>query len=239
MGISKRPDISILIPAYNEEKYIGACLASIKRQTFSGTYEVILGDGDSKDNTARIAKDYGCKVVRELWGTPSGGRYAAARAAKGKIYAITSADVEIPDGWLEEIKSRFGKDARFTWAVGSVWPQNGNVMEDFGAIVLNFMASVLNGIGLAYVNADNLMCRADAYKKCGEFNPRMMTSEDTDLGMRLMKTGRFAYISKARVLISMRRIRKWGYLNFAMFHTRNFLNTHIFARSAKEYAPVR
>ncbi len=238
-GTAKKIDVSILIPSYNEEKYIGACLASIERQTFSGTYEVILGDGNSKDKTQKIARDYGCKVVKEAWGTPSGGRYAAARAARGRIFAITSADVEIPDGWLEEIVRRFDRDSRISWGVDSVWPQNGNLLEDFGAVILNFMASVLNAIGLAYVNADNLMCRAETYKRAGEFNPKLMTSEDTDLGMRLMKTGRFSYIPKARVLISMRRIRKWGYLNFVFFHTSNFLNTHIFAKSAKEYAPVR
>ena len=232
-------DVSILIPSYNEEKYIGACLASIKRQKFPGTYEVILGDGASKDRTVKIAKDYGCKVVRELWGTPSGGRYAAAKAAKGKIFAITSADVELTDTWLAEIVKRFDRDSRISWGVGSVSPQDGNALEKLGAVILNFMASFLNVIGLAYVNADNLFCRAESYKRAGEFNPKLMTSEDTDLGMRLMKTGRFCYLHRAKVLISMRRIRKWGYWNFVSFHTKNFLNTHIFARSAKEYAPVR
>jgi len=236
---AKRVDISVLIPSYNEEKYIGACLASIKRQKFSGTYEVIIGDGCSKDRTAKIAKGYGCKVVKEAWGTPSGGRYAAARGARGRIYAITSADVELTPDWLEEMMRRFDKDERISWGVGAVSPQDGNGLEKAGAAVLNFIAAVLNRIGLAYVNADNLMCRAEAYKKAGEFNPKLMTSEDTDLGMRLMKTGKFAYFSKAKVLISMRRIRKWGYLNFVLFHTKNWLNTHIFAKSAKEYAPVR
>lgn len=232
-------DVSVLIPSYNEEKYIGACLASIKRQKFSGTYEVILGDGDSKDNTAKIAKDYGCRVVKELWGTPSGGRYAAAKMARGRIFAITSADVELTEDWLSEIVKPFERDRNVSWGVGSVAPQDGNLLEKTGAHILNVMASILNLIGLAYVNADNLVCRADAYKKCGEFNPKLMTSEDTDLGMRLMKTGKFYYMPRAKVLISMRRIRKWGYLNFAVFHTRNFLNTHIFARPAEIYAPVR
>ncbi|HIH18551.1 TPA: glycosyltransferase [Candidatus Micrarchaeota archaeon] len=237
--MAKKVDVSILIPSYNEEKYIGACLASIKRQKFSGTYEIILGDGNSKDKTQRIAKDYGCRVVREAWGTPSGGRYAAAKAAKGRIFAITSADVELTEEWLSELVKPFERDRNVSWGVGSVSPQDGNLLEKIGAYILNIMASVLNLVGLAYVNADNLICRADAYKKCGEFNPKLMTSEDTDLGMRLMKTGKFYYIPRAKVLISMRRIRKWGYFNFVMFHTGNWFNTHVFARPAEEYAPVR
>ena len=237
--MARKVDISVLIPSYNEEKYIGACLASIKRQKFNGTYEVILGDGHSSDKTVKIARDYGCKVVHELWGTPSGGRYAAAKAARGKIFAITSADVELAEGWLGSIAKEFDADRNVSWGVGSVSPRDGYLIEFAGAYILNCMAAVLNRIGLAYVNADNLMCRAEAYKKCGEFNPKLVTSEDTDLGMRLMRTGRFAYIPKAKVLISMRRVRKWGYLNFAIFHTGNWLNTHIFARPAEIYAPVR
>jgi len=235
----KSVDVSIIIPSYNEEKYIGACLASIERQKFSGTYEVILGDGNSRDRTQKIAKDYGCKVVHEAWGTPSGGRYAAAKVARGRIFAITSADVELTENWLSEIKKRLDSDKSLSWGVGSVWPQNGNLLEKIGATILNSMAAFLNRIGLAYVNADNLFCRAEAYRKAGEFNPKMVTSEDTDLGMRLMRTGRFTYIHRAKVLISMRRVRKWGYLNFVVFHTRNWLNTHIFARPAEIYAPVR
>jgi len=137
--LAKKVDVSILIPSYNEEKYIGACLASIKRQKFSGTYEIILGDGNSKDKTQRIAKDYGCRVVREAWGTPSGGRYAAAKAAKGRIFAITSADVELTEEWLSELVKPFERDRNVSWGVGSVSPQDGNLLEKIGAYILNIM----------------------------------------------------------------------------------------------------
>ena len=236
--VKKMIDISVIVPAYNEEKYIGACLAAIERQKFSGTYEIIVGDGHSTDRTQKIARDYGARVVEENFGTPSGGRYIAAKKARGRIFAFTSSDVQPCQDWLQDIHDAFS-DRKVAWAVGSVRPLEGRFVEELGAIILNFFAAVLNRVGLAYVNGDNVAARADAYHKCGGFNPRLMTSEDTDLGMRLMHQGKFAYAGRATVLISMRRVRKWGYKNFAYFHTVNFISTHFRRAPAKLYAPIR
>jgi len=237
-GRAGEVDVSVIVPAYNEEKYIGACLAAIKRQKFSGTYEVIVGDGHSTDHTKRIAHDYGAKVVEERFGTASGGRYAAAKVAKGKVYLFTSSDTQPCPEWVQSIYDLF-EDRKVVWAVGNVRPFEGNLVEHAGAIILNAFTAIINPFGLAYVNGDNVAARADAYWKVGGFDPRLATSEDTDLGMKLMKCGKFAFSRKATVIISMRRVRKWGYLNFIMFHTGNFLSTHFFRAPAKMYAPIR
>ncbi|MCX6773347.1 MAG: glycosyltransferase [Candidatus Micrarchaeota archaeon] len=226
------------MPAYNEEKYIGACLASIKRQKFTEKYEIIIGDGGSTDNTQKIARDYGARVIEEKYGTPSGGRYAASKVAKGKIFFFVSADVELGRGCMQNTYDAFS-DRKVTWALGGVAPLEGNWLEKFGALILNLIAGIFNPIGIAYVNADNLSARADAYRKVGGFNPKLVTSEDTDLGIRLMKSGRFKFAWKATTLLSMRRVRNWGYLRFAMFHTTNFFSTHLFSSAAQRYDPVR
>ena len=199
---------------------------------------MLIGDGESTDKTLKIAKSYGARVVVERYGTPSGGRHAAAKAARGEVLAFVSADVELCNGWLESVSMAF-RNKRIAWAVGSVRPFGGNSIEEAGARVLNFLAAILNRIGLAYVNADNLMARKSAYDKSGGFDPKLVTSEDTDLGMRLMRQGRFAYIRDATAFLSMRRVRKWGYLRFAIFHTSNFFATHLFSSSAERYDPVR
>lgn len=50
----KIPEISIIVPAYNADKYLNDCLESIKFQTFTD-YEVIIVNDGSCDNTAKIA----------------------------------------------------------------------------------------------------------------------------------------------------------------------------------------
>lgn len=234
----KEIDVSIIIPAYNEEKYIGACLASIKRQKFQGSYEVILGDGNSTDGTAKIARDYGARVVKEDYGTPSGGRHAATKVARGRVLVFVSADVELSPDYLREIYAVFD-NRKVAWAMGRIAPSQGNSIEGFGAAVLNVITRIFNPFGVAYVNADCLAARADAYRKAGGFNPKLVTSEDTDLGKRLMRQGKFAFASRAACYLSMRRVRSWGYVRFTVFHTTNFLATHLFSSAAQRYDPVR
>ena len=53
--------ISIIIPAYNEGKYLPKLLKCIKDQTYKN-YEVIVADADSKDKTKEIAKKFGCRI---------------------------------------------------------------------------------------------------------------------------------------------------------------------------------
>ena len=81
--------------------------------------------------------------------------------------------------------------------------------------------------------------RADAYRKSGGFHPTHVTSEDTHLALRLMKLGRYAFAPRGFAHMSMRRVRKWGYVSFALFHTGNFISTHFLRTPAKMYAPIR
>ncbi len=68
------PAISVIIPMYNTEKYIGECLDSILAQTFTD-YEIIVVDDCSKDNSTQIVESYAEKFTR-------GGRKASICAQK-------------------------------------------------------------------------------------------------------------------------------------------------------------
>jgi len=59
----KNPTVSVIVPTLNEEKYLEKTLLSIKAQTIKTPYEIIVSDGNSKDNTIKIAKKYVNKMV--------------------------------------------------------------------------------------------------------------------------------------------------------------------------------
>ena len=61
---SSNPLVSVVIPAYNEEKYLPACLEALSRQTFRD-FEVVVVDNNSTDRTAEIARSLGARVVHE------------------------------------------------------------------------------------------------------------------------------------------------------------------------------
>ncbi|MCX8196921.1 MAG: glycosyltransferase [Candidatus Micrarchaeota archaeon] len=234
----KKPFVSIIIPTYNEEKYLGAALASIRQQKFSKPYEIIIGDGFSKDRTTKIAKAYKARVFQKNCKTAAAARHTGALAARGEILAFTGADVEVDPEWLENL-TRPIVEGKADWVLGKIYPLGGGLLDRFAMELLEPLAKLMNFIGFPYVYAENLACKKSVYMKVGGFNPKIVTGEDTDLAIRLRKVGKFAFASDAKVRVSLRRLRKWGYLKYLVFHVSNFLRSHFFSSPAPYYEPVR
>ncbi|MCE5328732.1 glycosyltransferase [bacterium] len=56
--------ISVIVPAYNEEKFIGACISSLEKQNFNkDDYEIIVIDNGSTDNTVQIVHNFNKKFL--------------------------------------------------------------------------------------------------------------------------------------------------------------------------------
>ena len=81
--------LSVIIPTFNEEKYLPKLLESIKKQTYKD-YEIIVADATSKDRTRQMAKKYNCRVIKG--GMPAIGRNNGAKIAKGDILLFLDAD---------------------------------------------------------------------------------------------------------------------------------------------------
>jgi len=99
-GCDDMVELSIVIPTYNEEKYLPHLLKAIKRQTFKD-YEIIVSDNHSKDKTRVIAKQFGCKIVDG--GLPGKARNNGAKVAKGKYIFFLDADVVFGPTYIEQM----------------------------------------------------------------------------------------------------------------------------------------
>lgn len=101
--MSTNPFVSVIIPAYNAEKTIEACLDSIMNQTYRN-YEVIVVDDSSVDNTSTIIKKYPVKLIRAPKNLMAGGaRNLGLKYAQGEIIAFTDADGITDKNWLNNI----------------------------------------------------------------------------------------------------------------------------------------
>ena len=97
------PEISIIIPTLNEERYIGRLLGSIKGQDFK-KHEIIICDYNSEDRTAEIARNHGAVVLNCPKKGPAAQRNHGANKAKGKHLVFLDADTRIPPNTLDIIK---------------------------------------------------------------------------------------------------------------------------------------
>jgi len=90
------PLVSVIIPAYNAEKFLAEALESVIRQTYSN-WEVIVVDDGSHDRTAKIAQSYAAKDGRIKYVYQENRRMAAARnkgisLAQGQYIALLDSD---------------------------------------------------------------------------------------------------------------------------------------------------
>lgn len=103
--------LSLVIPAYNEEGYLAACLSAIANQTVLPD-EVIVVDNGSTDKTVRIAEQYRfVKLVRESRRGVLFARNTGFGRASSQIVGRIDADTMLPPRWVENIKEAFADQA--------------------------------------------------------------------------------------------------------------------------------
>jgi len=103
--------LSIVIPAYNEETYLNACLDAIAGQTVTPD-EVIVVDNNSSDRTAEIARSYSfVTVIKESRQGLYFSRQVGLDSASGDILCRIDADTIIDEHWVEVIKQAFNNPA--------------------------------------------------------------------------------------------------------------------------------
>jgi len=118
--------ISVVIPAYNEEKYLGRCLRALRNQNYPRScYEVIVVDNGSTDSTAEIARSCGARVVREGVKGVAWARQRGALAAMGEVIAFTDADTIVLPHWLARIAAHFTADPTLGGLYGPVYFSGG------------------------------------------------------------------------------------------------------------------
>jgi len=237
--LEKEIDASVVIPALNEEKRIAECLRALRAQNFPGRFEIIVCDANSEDKTAEIAKRYADKVIIEKIRGIAAERQRGAIEARGKIIAFTDADSQVDKNWLKEICDCF-RDEKVIGAYGSVFFNDGNALErGMARIVMPLYLRFMALIGMPSPIGSNLAVRKTAFEKGCCFNTKMKTSEDLDLGRKIMKQGRFVYASRAVVHVSSRRIKKWGYPKYVLFHVSNAFKFYLTGKAHEKYEDVR
>lgn len=181
--------ISIIIPAFNEEKLLPVTLQSIRAASESfhklgWATECIVCDNNSTDRTAELARAAGAQVVFEPVNQIARARNTGARAATGDWLVFIDADSSPTAALFADVAEQI--QSRHCLAGGVVVKLEGDYP------VAQRLAGLWNFISrtLRYVAGSFIFCEAGAFREVGGFNEKLFASEEVDLSRKLKRLAR-------------------------------------------------
>lgn len=219
--------LSIIIPTYNEEEYLPALLESIKQQDFSD-YEIIVADADSKDNTVKIAEEYGCIVVEG--GMPAVGRNNGAKVAKGDYLLFLDSDLKLTEDYLAKVIYEF-KMERLGIAITQMKPLSKKTEDKLLHDLANLFMISIEKIKPHGAGCYGIIAKRELHERCGGFNEELTFGEDTEYIERLAKKERFKVLRNAKIGVSTRRLEEEGLATLAKQYGKSTVNDFLGIRT--------
>ena len=182
---------SIVMPVYNEATHIRKCIDSIKSNSEDTVrYEIIVVDNGSSDGTVEIVKGQGIRIIENEEGkrkTIAHLRNLGAKHSQGNILAFLDADMLVPDNWLLKAKEYFEKG--FLGMLGfieTVPNSAGWVGRTWG----NRLYQKRRGkVFVDFLPGRNIIINRNVFDQVKGFNEQLITGEDKDLTLRVLKDG--------------------------------------------------
>src|SRR6266700_5861131 len=193
--------ISFIVPAHNEELWIGKCLGSIRTtmEKLAEPYEVIVVDDASTDSTPRIAEQMGVRTLRVEHRKISAVRNAGARAACCEVFFFVDADTQVNERAVGAALAALRSGAA---GGGCVFELDGPIPL-WGRII--HLVCVVPGRLIRWVGGCFLFCTREAYAATGGFSEHLYAGEDIAFCQALKKVGRFV-VPKPTVVTSGRKL---------------------------------
>ncbi|RIH85792.1 putative glycosyltransferase EpsJ [Meiothermus luteus] len=199
------PSVSVVVPARNEEDYIGPCLASILAQE-PRPDEVIVVDNGSTDRTAEIARGFGVRVVYQPQPGLHIARQTGLEAASSEVVAATDADCRVEPGWVAAIQEAF-RDPQVVETYGPLEFYDGPLFDRLlSRYGYPLFLALMDRLGQPNAAGGNHAVRRRVALEVGGYD--VPFGEDLRLMQKLRQKGRIVYTPKARVLTSGRRLKR-------------------------------
>lgn len=205
------PQVSVVIPAYNEATYIDRLLNALARQNFEN-FEVIVSDAESKDGTKEVIDSFkdklDIKFVEAPPHGPSHGRNVGAAKARGEWLLFLDADVDIYDpDFMQKLLT--GTQAK-GWNTSSAQlkVQGNSLLGRLGhnQPYMNLAAHTKHPIFQGYCMFTN----REVFEKLNGFNEKIRYGEDNDYATRSAPYG-FGFVKKLYYYVDPRRYQQEGW----------------------------
>jgi len=242
--------LSFVIPAYNEESYLSACLESILEQTrdIPGGAEIVVVNNASSDRTREIALGFpGVTVVDEPRKGLTYARQAGFCASSGELIANVDADSRLTPGWVDLVLKAFEEEGDLVAVSGPLVYYDLLPSQRVSVQLFYMLAFIVYGLNRyilragSMVQGGNFILKRKALESIGGFNLAIQFyGEDTDIARRMNKLGKVQFTFRLKMFSSARRLKKEGMFRMAMRYTINYLWTTFRKKPfTEEYIDIR
>jgi glycosyltransferase involved in cell wall biosynthesis len=179
---------SIIIPAYNEEKFLPRLLDSIEvaRANYSGgadQVEVIDADNSSTDRTAEVAAAHGARVVQVSKRRIAAARNGGARAGRGEILCFIDADSAVHPETFNAVDRAMASGRH-------IWGATGVQLERRSFALMVTYCLMMPMVILTGIDTGMAFCRREDFETVGGYDESRLYAEDVILPLALRRLGR-------------------------------------------------
>lgn len=227
--------LSVIIPAYNEEKFIGGCIESVLRYAPSNLLEILVVCNATTDRTAEVAQRY--PKVRVVYEPQKGMGYVRQKgflSMRGDVYVSLDADSRATDGWFETINKEFSADPHLTVLSGPYHFFDLPPWQDrLTFLWWTTLAMTENRRQKFSVVGGNFAARRSALERIGGFDTSIaFWGEDTNIGRRLSEVGKAKFSVDFCNLSSARRLKGEGFVVTGTRYAVNYISQAYLKRTA-------
>jgi glycosyltransferase involved in cell wall biosynthesis len=206
--------LSVVIPAFNEERYLTPCLESLQAALAANhsrmtSVEIVVCDNNSADETAEIARQCGARVVFEPHNQISRARNSGAKAATGDWLLFVDADCVVYPETIADMLDHI-ESGRF---VGGGCAVKLDQAPLYGRLIAWMAVTLFKFLKLA--GGSFVFCRVDAFRDVGGFSEEVYAGEEVFFSRALKRWGKprglkFAFLTRRPIVTSGRKMETHG-----------------------------
>ena len=213
--LPRYPRVSVVVCAYNAERTMEACLASLETLDYPD-YEVVVVNDGSKDRTLEISERFPyCRIISQENKGLSVARNVGAEAATGEIVAYTDSDCVADPDWLTYLVGRMVDGDLAACGGPNFPPPEDSLVPAAVAVSPGGPTHVLISDEVAeHIAGCNMAFRRDVLLELGGFDPQYRAAgDDVDICWRFQDAGHTIGFSAAAIVWHFRRNTVKAYLN--------------------------
>ncbi len=193
--MNRTPLVSVIVPVYNDNEFLQACLNALAKQTYTKEqYEIIVVDNNSQEDVGIVVDGFEhVTLVHESQPGSYIARNTGIEVAKGEVIAFTDADCIPAPKWLENGVSTLHSEPNVGLVAGHIDlfakdSENPNPFELYETVALAFPQDQFLADDQFGVTA-NLFTFKHVLDKVGGFNETLKSGGDKEWGQRVFKAG--------------------------------------------------